>query len=138
MSNSLEDIKRFLGKPIKKKLKDDAGEEMEFEFYPLGIDSLPDFMELQQKLAGDPENVLKRENSELMVKLIKDMLKKSFPEDTPAELINQFAMRHLTILQEVLIEVNVPKETRNDTDKIKERMKKMKDAQQTTPDKGKS
>lgn len=133
MSNKLEDIRKCLGKPITRKFKDEDGGEMEFEFYPLGIDSLPDFMELQQKLAGDPNNVLKRENSELMIKLITNMLKKSFPENTPKDVMDAFAMRHLATLQEVLIETNVPKDAREaNTDKIKARLKQAQDAKAAT------
>lgn len=132
MSNKLEDVKKLLGKPVTRKFKDDSGGEIELEFYPLGIDSLPDFMELQQKLAGDPENVLKRENSELMIKLIRDMLTESFGEDFPKDIIDKFAMRHLPALQEILVEVNIPKGmTDEKMEKIKKKIQQVKDAKAT-------
>ncbi len=133
--NDIEQIKRCMGLPIKKMIKDEFDKEMEFEFYPLGIDFLPDFLQLQKSLEGNPEGIMNRENSELMIKLVKEMLRKSFPEGVPDDVIDRFAMRNLPVLQEALGEVNVPKLDKGRTKLIQERIKKMKDAKQTQSNK---
>lgn len=112
--NTIEQIKTALGEPLKRKLG-----EQEFEFYPLDVSAMPDFFDLASKTQGKDEiELLKRENAEILVSLILKMLKNSFPKDTPEELLGQFAMKHFTELQEILVELHSP-----DVDKMSPQQK---------------
>lgn len=109
MLNAQEKLKVALGDPLRKKI---GGQE--FEFYPLAVTHLPEFFELYGKLEGktDESSISKvmanKENSTIIVNLIRSMLKDSFPEGTDERLLNQFAMKYFGELQEVLVDLHQP------------------------------
>ena len=115
MMNELEKVKVAIGNPLIRKLGD-----QEFEFYPLGVDSIPDLFELIGKTGSNPQKVIERENSTLLVKLIDDLLKESFP-DLDDKMRKRLGMKYFTELQDILTELHLP------TGKSKEELQKRKE-----------
>jgi hypothetical protein len=102
--NDLERLKAALGEPIKREI---GGQE--FEFIALPIDYIPDLFELLTQIQGNLENIAKRENSQLLVKLIIAMLKESNSfQNADEKDIQRFGMKYFKQLQEIFIELHIP------------------------------
>jgi len=128
MVNKLEDMKLCLGEGIKRTING-----KEFEFFANDSDSLPVMMQLQQavKVATDnisdmkkrqnavAEVMAKPENSKMLLGMIDDMVKMSFPE--AEDLIRKrFVMKNFKVLEEVFTELNMQQEDgKPDTDSKK-------------------
>jgi|TARA_R100001530_G_scaffold2717_1_gene4366 hypothetical protein len=102
---------KHLGKPIKKIID---GEE--FEFKPLNIDSLQDFLLVmgsfgkytEKELQDNPTKAvesLDEKTSDKLKRLITETLKVSYPEENEEDR-KAFALKHFMVLMEALFEVN--------------------------------
>ena len=101
--NSIEQLKVALGEPLKRKIG-----EQEFEFYPLSIIYLQDLFELAGKIQGKKEEILKKENAQILFNLLLKMCENSFPKDTPKDVLDRFVTKFFMELSEILIELHNP------------------------------
>ncbi len=129
--NDTEKLKIALGGPLRKVIGN-----QEFEFYPLEVTYLPDFFALYGGAEGKSEeeaikSMAKPENMKVMVNLIVNMVKDSFPKDTDETLIKRFCMKYFVELGNVLTELNKPAEGNQrkvkTIKKLRERVKKAKE-----------
>lgn len=116
-------LKRHTAKPIKREFVNEDGERDVYTFKPLSLKMLPEFMKLtgiiektglmskkfeeldEEKQTSKILEMLNKENTELIISLLKDMMKQSFP-DEKEENINSFIKHHFTNLIGILFEVN--------------------------------
>ena len=118
--NSIESLKVALGEPLKRKI---GGQE--FEFHSLDVTFMPELIEYSLKT---DEELLEKENVSIMVNLIKNMLKASFPENTPEDLIGRFAMKYYRELQIIFAEVHtsqadkIDEKTRSKIEELRKRI----------------
>jgi len=115
-------LKRHLARPITRKFKNESGETDVFSFYPLPVKYLPEYMDISGKIykainkdgkeEKDEKKMIERvlsfldkENTDILLKLIKAMIDKSFPDETN-EVKDEFISSHFNELVNILFEVN--------------------------------
>lgn len=105
--NSIEQMKLALGEPLKRSL---GG--LDFEFYPLEITSMPDYIELSFKLASAKDDkeyeeiLFQKENMEKLIDLIIKFSKQNFPKDVPEDILHKFITKYFSDLQAIFMELH--------------------------------
>jgi len=117
----LAKFRRHTGKSVKFKVKNEQGDEDEFELLPMNVEEFAQFIVIAEELNKDTSKSMAKE----LITLYKDLIKRSYP-NLPEDVVDGFLINNFESIMDTLQKL-VPVE--GNANKRQDLMKKIKQMQ---------